>query len=157
MNTSAGRPDLTAADTNPSPGTKSPISRHIKAVMLISGVLTSTMVYAALFPQAALQSTFGEGLDGPLAELLVRNWGVLVALVGAGLIYGAIRPASRQAALMAAVVSKTAFIGLVLSNGWQYLEHGAGPAVVIDSIMVLLFVWYLAGGGGARRAHPVQV
>jgi len=36
------------------------ISANIKWIMLVSGVLTSTMVYAALAPEAALQSNFGE-------------------------------------------------------------------------------------------------
>jgi hypothetical protein len=130
-----------------------PISRHIKAIMLVSGLLTSTMLYAAFFPQAALQSTFGEGLQGPLADVLVRNWGVLVALVGIGLIYGAFDPASRQVALMAAVASKTAFIALVLSNGWRYLGSGAGTAVAVDSVMVGLFAWYLATTPRAGRTR----
>ena len=32
--------------------------------MIASGALTLTMVFAAVAPQAALRSTFGEGLDG---------------------------------------------------------------------------------------------
>jgi hypothetical protein len=61
----------------------------IKWIMLLSGVLTSTMIYAAIAQRAAMESTFGKTLDEPLAEIIVRNWGVLVALVGAMLIYGA--------------------------------------------------------------------
>jgi hypothetical protein len=45
------------------------VTRNIKWVMLVSGALTCTMVYAAIAPEAALSSTFGETLDGPLAEL----------------------------------------------------------------------------------------
>ena len=73
------------------------ITRQIKAVMLIAGRLTSTMLYALVAPQAALQSTFGEGLDGPVAEIVVRNWGALIGLVGALLIYGAFQPAAPSA------------------------------------------------------------
>ncbi len=36
----------------------------------------------AISPEAALSSNFGETLDGPLAEIIVRNWGALIALVG---------------------------------------------------------------------------
>lgn len=36
------------------------IVTRIKVIMLIAGVLTSTMLYAAVAPQAALESTFGE-------------------------------------------------------------------------------------------------
>ena len=68
------------------------ITTRIKPVMLIAGLLTSTMLYAAIAPEAALQSTFGESLTGPVAEIVVRNWGALIALVGMMLIYGAYDP-----------------------------------------------------------------
>ena len=64
------------------------IVRNIKAIMLVSGVLTATMIFAAIAPRAALQSNFGESLEGPLAELIVRNWGILIALVGVTMIAG---------------------------------------------------------------------
>ena len=50
------------------------IVSSMKWIMLLSGVLTSTMIYAAIAPDAALQSTFGETLTGPLAQIVVRNW-----------------------------------------------------------------------------------
>ena len=124
------------------------IARHIKAIMLVSGTLTFTMVYAALFPQAALQSTFGESLQGALAELIVRNWGALIALVGLLMIHGAFNPSVRRSALLIAGASKALFIVLVLSNGRQYLSHGAGPAVALDAAMVVLVACYLARGSG---------
>ena len=53
------------------------------------------MIYAAIAPQAALRSAFGATLEGPVAEIVVRNWGVLIALVGVMLIYGAFNPPTR--------------------------------------------------------------
>jgi hypothetical protein len=50
------------------------IVANIKWIMLVSGVLTCTMLYAAIAPQAALRGNFGETLEGPLAEVVVRNW-----------------------------------------------------------------------------------
>ena len=64
------------------------IVSKMKWVMLVCGVLTCTMLYAAIAPHAALQSTFGDTLQGPLAEIIVRNWGMLITLVGAMLIQG---------------------------------------------------------------------
>ena len=83
--------------------------------MIVSGVLTATMLYAALAPQSALSSTFGETLDGPLAEIVVRNWGALIALVGAMLLYGAFDPPSRPLVLVVAGLSKATFIAPVLA------------------------------------------
>jgi hypothetical protein len=129
------------------------IVKNIKGIMLVSGGLTATVGYAAVAPAAALQSTFGETLSGPLAELLVRNWGVLVALLGVLLMHGAFHPGSRRAALLAAGASKVWFIALVLSNGTRYLGHGAGTAVAVDTVMVILFAAYLA----ATRPEPAAV
>jgi len=119
------------------------IVANMKWVMLASGALTATMIYAAIVPQAALRSTFGEALDGPLAEIVVRNWGALIALVGAMLIYGAFSPASRPLVLTVAGVSKLVFIGLVLTYGTQFLGQQAGVAMGIDLVMVVLFIVYL--------------
>lgn len=126
------------------------LDAKMKWVMLVSGALTCTMLYAALAPQASLRSTFGESIEGPVAEIVTRNWGVLIALVGGMLIYGAFRPAVRPLVLTVAGLSKMAFIGLVLAHGDRFLGEQAGVAIAIDSVMVLLFAAYLVG----RRASP---
>jgi hypothetical protein len=119
------------------------VVENIKWIMLVSGALTCTMVYAAFAPQAALLSTFGETLDGPLAEIVVRNWGALIALIGAMLIYGAFKPRLRSFVLIAAGASKLVFVALVLSQGGRYLGHQAGIAIAVDLVWVTLFTWYL--------------
>jgi hypothetical protein len=116
---------------------------YMKWIMLVSGVLTCTMVYAAIAPQDALRSTFGETLQGPLAGIIVRNWGVLITLIGAMLIYGAFNVAVRHMALLVAGASKIAFIALVSSQGSRYLGYQAGIAIALDSVWVVLFACYL--------------
>ncbi len=116
---------------------------HIYWIMLISGVLTATMIFAAIAPHAALRATFGETLEGPLVEVVVRNWGALIALVGALLIYGAYDEASRPLILVFAGATKLIFIALVVAQGGRYLRRQAGIAVIADLIMVVLFASYL--------------
>lgn len=123
---------------------------RIKLIMLVSGALTCTMLYAAIAPQAALMSMFGETLSGPLAEIVVRNWGALIALSGAMLIYGAYNPPVRPLVLTVASASKLIFSGLVLSQGSRYFGHQAGVAVIIDLVMVILFITYLM----SERRNP---
>jgi hypothetical protein len=118
------------------------VSANIRWIMLIAGALTCTMVYAAIAPQAALRSTFGEALEGPLAEIVVRNWGVLITLIGAMLLYGAYHPPVRPLVLAVAGTSKMVFIGLVLAHGGRYLGH-AGLAIAVDVVLVVLFAAYL--------------
>lgn len=125
------------------------IVSNIKWIMIVSGVLTSTMVYAAIAPEAALTSTFGETLTGPLAHIIVRSWGALIAIVGVMLIYGAFNPAVRPLVLIVASVSKAIFILLVLSQGAPYLRGQAAVDVAVDTVMVVLFAWYLLAARGA--------
>ena len=127
------------------------IVKRLKWIMLISGVLTCTMLYAAIDPQGALRQTFGTTLEGPLANIVVRNWGVLITLVGALLIYGAYRPASRPLVLVVAIVSKLVFIGLVLVYGQAYLGT-AGLAIGFDLVVVGLFIVALV----QMRKPPLQ-
>lgn len=130
------------------------IDANIRWIMMVSGALTLTMFYAAIAPEAAFQSTFGESLGvdgGPATTLVVRNWGVLIGLVGASLLLGAFHEASRLLALKLALLSKATFIGLVLAEGGRYLRHQAGVAIAIDAVMVVLFAWYLLAGSLRRR------
>jgi FtsH-binding integral membrane protein len=123
---------------------------RFKWVMVVAGILTCTMFYAAIAPVPSQRSNFGEALDGPLAQIVVRNWGVLIGLVGLMLLYGAFSEANRRMALWVAATSKIAFIALVLTYGQHFLRFQVGTAVVVDSIMVVLFAVYLLV---TRRDH----
>ena len=123
---------------------------HMKWVMLVSGLLTCSMIHAVVAPEAAQLQMFGESLGGPLAEVIVRNWAALIVIGGAMLVYGAFHPPSRPPILMMTALGKAAFIGLVLAQGGRYLSQQAVVAVVLDSVMVVLFFAYLAATRGGR-------
>jgi hypothetical protein len=115
-----------------------------KWIMLICGLLTCSMFIGLISPQSSVRSNFGETLSaGTYFEIIVRNWAALIGLIGIMLIYGAFVPAVRQFALVIAGISKLIFITLILSLGSQYLEFGVGTAVIVDSIMIVLFIIYL--------------
>lgn len=120
----------------------------ISGVMVVSGLLTLTMLYAAFAPAAALQRFFGESAGGAALNVVTPNWGVLIGLIGALLLYGALHRQARSVALVVAGVSKLAFIGLVLAQGERYLSS-LGAAIVVDSIMVALFAVFLMFGRNA--------
>ena len=120
-----------------------PLVPRIHWVMLLSGALTCTMVTAFVAPESALQSTFGATLEGPVADVVVRNWGALIALIGAMLIYGAFKPPVRTLVLTVAALSKVAFIGLVLAHGTLFLAYQAGVALAVDGALVVLFAGFL--------------
>jgi uncharacterized protein YacL len=127
------------------------IEAQIKWIMLVFGALTCTMIFAAIAPQAALNSTFGASIQmQPLTEILVRNWGALIALIGAMLIYGAFHVESRQMILTVSSISKLVFIALVLTYGRPYLGQ-AGIAIGIDLIAVAFFLVYLLATRQPKR------
>jgi hypothetical protein len=119
------------------------IARNIRFLMIVSGVVTLTMLYAVAAPEAAVRSTFGEPLSGPIADVVVRNWGALIGLMGAMLIYASGKPALRPLALTVAGTSKAVFVALVLSNGGRFLSYQAGVAVAVDLLWVVIFAAYL--------------
>lgn len=116
------------------------INNNMKWIMFFSGVLTFTMIFAAIEPQEVLNSMYGESLKGPLAEMIVRNWAVLIALIGGMLIYGAFNQEVRQLVLVVAVLSKMTFIALVIIYGFG---HKLIIPILFDGILILLFSSYL--------------
>ena len=126
------------------------IITKMKWIMLVSGILTCTMLYAAIAPQAALNSIFGASIEGPLAEIVVRNWGVLGTIVGAMLIYGAYHLPSRPLVLTVAVVSKLIFITLLLTYGRQFLGGQTIVTLLFDLVAIALFFAYLISARSNR-------
>jgi hypothetical protein len=116
---------------------------NIKLIMLVSGVLTLTLLRGVFAPTAQQNTLFGEALEGPVADVIVRNWAFLICTYAALLIYGAFEPAHRSLILVLSGVGKLCFIALVLAQGGRFLKHQAGVAVVLDGIMVALFALYL--------------
>jgi hypothetical protein len=81
-------------------------------------------------------------VGGPVADVVVGNWGALIALMGVMLIYGARKPTVRSLALVVAGASKAIFIALVLAHGGRFLGYQAGIAV-IDLVWAVVFTAYL--------------
>lgn len=118
------------------------INNNIKWIMLVSGLITSSMIYAAIAPEQALMATFGASISGPIVEIVVRNWGVLIAITGVLLMYGAFKPEQRTLALVIAVMGKLTFVSLVLTFG-QAFWTVAAPALIFDSLLIFIFIYHL--------------
>ena len=131
---------------------------NFKWVMLIAGILTCTMFLGLFSPQSSLKSNFGDNLEGPIANIIVRNWAALIGLMGIMLIYGAFNPSVRRFTLVITGISKIIFIVLVLTLGEAFLGFGVKTAVIVDSIMVILFILYLllsrSSESGIRPSVP---
>ena len=118
------------------------LSKNIKWIMLISGVLTCTMLQAVFAPEAAINNLFGEPLQGALANMIVRSWGVLITLIGLMLIYGAFNPKNRKFAAAIAASSKIVYAGLVISLGSPYLDKAA-LVIGFDTVVAIVLFSYV--------------
>lgn len=116
---------------------------NMQWVLLVCGVLTFSLVQAVFAPRATMRAYFGETSDSKASDLLMRNWGMLVAAGGALLIDAAFNPGVRPPVLNFVGAGKLAFILLVLLSGVDARKTQAGLAIVIDGIMVILFAAYL--------------
>ena len=114
---------------------------NIQWMLLAAGLLTCSMIQATVAPRATVRTYFGEAPDSPQFNLVVRNWGMLITTAGALLIWASFAPDVRLAAIALAIVTKTAFIALMLGSG--VMKRQAWVALVVDSIMVFLFAVYL--------------
>lgn len=132
------------------------LRRSIKWVMLIAGLLTCSMFYAVVAPEASVISNFGQPIEGPVGQIIVRNWGALIGLMGVLLIYGAFREEVRTVALLVAGTSKLVFIALVLTLGQPFLQFQVGVSVAVDTIMVVLFATYLIAQRASAQTAAVR-
>lgn len=121
------------------------ITANIKWILLVSGALTATMLYAAIDPQAAMMTSFGATLEGPLAEIIVRSWGLMVTLIGAMIILSAFRPKYRRLVMSAAAIGKAFLITMIIIQGGAIMT-AAMPVVVFDALVVLIFAAYVLTG-----------
>ena len=119
------------------------IVANMEWVLIVCGALTATMLVPMIAPRLAFKQMFGEVAEGPLGELLTRNWGQMIFATGLLLIYAAYHEEARLPILVFASFTKLTFAALVLSNGGRYGRKLAMPIAVGDLSMVGLFVWYL--------------
>lgn len=119
---------------------------NIQWVLLAAGLLTCSMIQATIAPRAMVRTYFGEAPDSPQFDLVVRNWGMLITAAGALLIWASFAPDVRLAAIALAIVTKTAFIALMLGSG--VMKRQAWVALVVDTIMIVLFAAYLLATSG---------
>jgi hypothetical protein len=118
------------------------IIKNIKWVMMISGALTTTMLFGLFAPQVAVESMFGATFSGPLETLIIRSWSSLIGLIGIVLLYGAFNERYRVFCISIAAFSKVVFVTLVLIYGQAFLATAA-PAIVMDCLVILLTLSFL--------------
>jgi hypothetical protein len=119
------------------------IADNIFWILLVSGVITSSMLVAVVAPRLVFQQFFGTILDGPLGNAIMRNWGLVIGMSGLLLIYAAYDETVRTPIMLFSIVGKLFFSVQVLAAG-SALKAARGGAL-IDLVIGLVFCAYLIG------------
>jgi hypothetical protein len=121
---------------------------NIQAILVVCGLLTVTMLQFVVMPGRAARSTYGEAVDGALGDVVIRGWGLLIALTGGMLVWAAFHPETRTLAIGVALISKVFYMGQLMAKRGRFLKGMAGMTVVLDFIMAaLLATWMWAEHG----------
>ena len=124
------------------------VVENIQAILVVCGLLTATMLQFTLMPGRAAQSIFGETVDGPMADVALRGWGLLIALTGGMLVWAAFHPETRTLAIGVALISKVFYMGQLIAKRGRFLKGMAGMTVLLDLVMAaLLAIWMWAEHG----------
>lgn len=113
----------------------------------VAGVVTFSLVTALVTPQRTLQAYFGESTDSPAVLAVVRHWGASVAACGGLLVAAAFLPGLRGPAAVFAVLTKVAFVAVVLGQGRRVARRQALLAAGFDAVVVVLLTAYLLTPG----------
>lgn len=119
------------------------LTDNMQWVLLICGLLTFSMIQGIFAPRFTMRAYFGEAPDSPAADALMRSWSALVAFSGLFLIYAGYTPAVREAAVAVVGAGKLFFVILLLSQPKRFFRGQAVTAIILDSLMVIVFAIYL--------------
>jgi hypothetical protein len=119
------------------------ITDNIFWILLVSGIITSSMLAAVVAPRLVFQQFFGTILDGPLGNAIMRNWGLVIGMSGLLLVYAAYDETVRTPIMLFSIVGKLFFAMQVFAAG-STLKAARGGAI-IDLVIGILFSAYLIG------------
>jgi hypothetical protein len=124
------------------------IEAHVSLVLAVTGVLTLLAGAGILAPKPLFRAFFDLSLTDATSIFVARHWSLLIALVGALLLYAAYHPEARAPILVVAAAEKIA-LGLLVFIAPLRKRMLTVAIVTADVIMALLYVLILARGAGA--------
>jgi len=120
------------------------ISRHIKPILVVTGIITASMIVAFFAPAIVLNQLFAEPPSDAVSLAITRHWGLLVFCFGGLLVWSAYRPEIRKPVLVFTIVEKVALVlGILLLP--LPLKSGAYVAASTDATFSIIYLLYLAG------------
>lgn len=121
------------------------IEAHASLVLAVTGVLTLTAGAGVILPRLLFKTFFGLATADASAVVVARHWSLLIALVGALLLYAAYHPETRVPILVVAAAEKLA-LALLVFTGPLRKRTLTVAIVAADVVMALLYMLILARG-----------
>jgi hypothetical protein len=115
----------------------------ISAILIFIIGIINVLPIAAFFDVGRTEQLYGVRIENESLEVLMRHRGVLLALLGAGLIYSVFKQEFRLPMIVAALVSKFVFIFLTYGSGAQ-VSAEVGRVALIDAVSIVVLLSVLA-------------
>lgn len=111
--------------------------RIVAGIFVIVGIV-NLLPAIVFFDSSKSLKLYGVSLEAENLSILMRHRGILLALVGAMLIYAAFKPEFRIFAVCAALASKLTFLYLTLFSGSDYSAEIRQVALIDVGAIVAL-------------------
>ena len=131
------------------------MQKIIAGSLILAGIIHLVPIAGVLGPER-LAALYGLPFDEPNIAILMRHRAVLFGLLGAFLVYAAVRPALQPPALIAGFVSVVSFIAIAWSTGgYNDAVRGIviGDIVAFVCLVIALVVFVISrrrSGTGSR-------
>jgi hypothetical protein len=120
------------------------LNAHIELILLFTGLLTAGALGLLLAPAPVLRLLFGQDPPNALVLLIARQWGLLVFLIGALLVWAAYHAEVRVPAMILACIEKSVFALSVLLSPFRRRALALQVALA-DAVMATLYLLILVG------------
>ena len=113
------------------------IEKTLKPVLIVGGLATCGLLYAALLPKSALPAMFKLEYVADYT-VIAQHWGMMVFCLGAFLFFAGLYPHLRYPALVFSTVEKSFMLGLFL----VYSGPPPTPSFIVPFILDVIIVSY---------------
>lgn len=131
------------------------VVKHIKVILIVTGLITMLPVLQFLAPESMLRLQ-GLSVSDDAGMLFTRHWGLVVFCVGALLVYAAKDPLARRPIIAAGLLQKLGLVTLLVMDWSNPTLQGLQAVAVFDAICVALYAAYLLGSGKTPMRNSVE-
>ncbi|NEX92231.1 hypothetical protein [Caulobacter sp. 17J65-9] len=117
--------------------------KTIQPILYVSGAVTALAGALQFAAPTLFLTTIGMQVGEPAGLLFARHWGLLVACIGALLIYAAGRPQIRRPIVLAGAAEKAGIAVMLAMNWSEPALQGMRAAAAFDGVLAVIYLVYL--------------